>query len=179
MSDEFTTPPTGPESTHPPAAEPLAAEPASWGTPQPNYSQGAYPPPPPPPPPGYTQTGYPPPPPGGYGPPPVAGAGLSDTAASALAYVTFIPAIIFLVLAPYNEKPVIKFHAYQELGLTVVLICLHVIAIIPILGWIAYIVGWISLLVVWILCIVKASQGSAFKLPVIGKFAAEQSGYHI
>ena len=44
--------------------------------------------------------------------------GLSDNAASALAYVTFIPAIIFLVLAPYNQKPVIKFHAIQELGLT-------------------------------------------------------------
>jgi uncharacterized membrane protein len=110
---------------------------------------------------------------------PPAGAGLTDTAASALAYITFIPAIIFLVLAPYNEKPVIRFHAYQELGLTVVLICLHVIAIIPVLGWFIYIVGSIALLVVWILCIVKASQGSAFKLPFIGDFAAQQSGYHI
>jgi uncharacterized membrane protein len=173
MSDEnFTTPPPGPESNQQPAAEP------AWGAPQPNSTDAGYPPPPPPPP-GYTQTAYPPPPPPGYVPPPVAGAGLTDTAASALAYITFIPAIIFLVLAPYNEKPVIKFHAYQELGLTVVLICLHVIAIIPILGWFIYIAGSIALLVVWILCIVKASQGGAFKLPVIGKFAAEQSGYHI
>jgi len=170
MSDEdFTTPPSGHESNEQPAAEP------AWGAPQPNYTQAGSPPPPPPP--GYTQTAYPPPPPPGYVP--AAGAGLTDTAASALAYVTFIPAIIFLVLAPYNEKPVIRFHAYQELGLTVVLICLHVIAIIPVLGWFIYIVGSIALLVVWILCIVKASQGSAFKLPFIGDFAAQQSGYHI
>jgi len=170
MSDEdFTTPPSGHESNEQPAAEP------AWGAPQPNYTQAGSPPPPPQP--GYTQTAYPPPPPPGYVP--AAGAGLTDTAASALAYVTFIPAIIFLVLAPYNEKPVIRFHAYQELGLTVVLICLHVIAIIPVLGWFIYIVGSIALLVVWILCIVKASQGSAFKLPFIGDFAAQQSGYHI
>jgi uncharacterized membrane protein len=170
MSEEdFTTPPSGHESNEQSAAEP------AWGAPQPNYTQTGAPPPPPPPA-GYTQTAYPPPPPGYV---PAAGAGLTDTAASALAYVTFIPAIIFLVLAPYNEKPVIRFHAYQELGLTVVLICLHVIAIIPVLGWFIYIIGSIALLVVWILCIVKASQGSAFKLPFIGDFAAQQSGYHI
>jgi uncharacterized membrane protein len=171
MSEEdFTTPPSGPESNQQPAAEP------AWGAPQPNYTQAGAPPPPPA---GYTQTAYPPPPPPNYGPPPIAGEGLTDTAASALAYVTFIPAILFLVLAPYNQKPAIRFHAYQELGLTVVLICLHVIAIIPVLGWFIYIAGSIALLVVWILCIVKASQGGAFKLPFIGDFAAQQSGYHI
>jgi uncharacterized membrane protein len=33
--------------------------------------------------------------------------------------------------------------------------------------------------VVWILSIVKASQGSVFKLPVISGFASKQSGYGI
>ena len=167
--EDFTTPPSGHESNEQPAAEP------AWGAPQPNYTQ-AGPPPPPPPPADYAQTAYPPPPPPGYVP---ANAGLSDTAASALAYVTFIPAVIFLVLAPYNQKPVIKFHAIQELGLTLVGICLHLFWVIPILGWIIWGIGGIALLAVWIFCIVKASQGSAFVLPVIGKFAAEQSGYHI
>jgi uncharacterized membrane protein len=171
MSEEdFTTPPSGHESNEQPAAEP------AWGAPQPNFTQAGYPPPPPPPP-GYTQTAYPPPPQPGYVP--AAGAGLSDTAASALAYVTFIPAIIFLVLAPYNEKPVIKFHAIQELGLTIVGIILRIFWVIPVFGWIIGFIGEIALLVVWILCIVKASQGGAFKLPVIGDFAAQQSGYRI
>jgi uncharacterized membrane protein len=177
MSDDFTTPPPGPESTQPPAAEPTPAQPASRGAPQPNYSQTGYPPPPPPPP-GYTQTAYPPPPPG-YVPPSAAGAGLSDTAASALAYVTFIPAVIFLVLAPYNEKPVIKFHAIQELGLTVVAMILRVIWVVPFFGWVIGGLLELALLAVWLICIVKASQGSTFKLPVIGDFAAQQSGYHI
>jgi uncharacterized membrane protein len=174
MSDEFTTPPPGSESTQPPAAEPTPAEPASWGAPQPNYSQAGYTPPPPP---GYTQTAYPPPPPGYV--PPAAGAGLSDTAASALAYVTFIPAVIFLVLAPYNEKPVIKFHAIQELALTVVAMILRVIWVVPIFGWVIGGLLDLLLLALWVICIIKASQGSAFKLPFIGDFAAQQSGYHI
>jgi uncharacterized membrane protein len=171
MSDEnFTTPPAGPESN-----EPIASEPA-WGAPQPSSTQAGYPPPPTP---GYTQTAYPPPPPPDYGPPPIAGEGLSDTAASALAYVTFIPALIFLLLAPYNQKPVIRFHAIQELGLTVVGICLHFLLVIPILGILVYAVGGIGLLVVWVMCIIKASQASVFKVPFIGDFAAQQSGYRI
>jgi uncharacterized membrane protein len=157
MSDEdFTSTPSGHESNQQPAAEP-----ASWGAPQPNYTQTAYPPPPP-----------------GYVPPPAA-EGLSDTAASALAYVTFIPAVIFLLVAPYNQKPVIKFHAIQEIGLSIILVGLHFFMFIPILGWAVYAIGSLCLLVVWILCIIKASQGSAFKLPLIGNFAAEQSGYRI
>ncbi len=171
MSDEdFTTPPPGPESNQPPAAEP------AWEA-QPNYSQANYPPPPPPPP-GYTQTAYPPPPQPGYAPP-AANAGLSDNAAGALAYVTFIPAVIFLVLAPYNEKPFVKFHAIQELGLTLAGILLRLIWVVPFFGWVIGGLLDLALIAVWIICIVKASQGSAFKLPVIGDFAAQQSGYRI
>jgi uncharacterized membrane protein len=176
MSDDFTTSPSGPESTLPPAAEPIAAEPASWGAPQPNYGQA------PPPPPGYTQSGYQPPPPG-YAPPAAAGTGLSDSAASALAYVTFIPAIIFLLVAPYNQKPQIKFHAIQMLSLSVVgfvvMFCVSLLLFIPILGFLIYLVTALAMLGIWIMCIFKASQGSLFKLPFISDFAAKQSGYHI
>jgi uncharacterized membrane protein len=160
MSDEeFSSTPSGHESNQQPAAEP-----AGWGAPPPNYTQTAYPPPPPPP---------------GYAAAPAAGTGLSDNTASALAYITFIPAIIFLLMAPYNEKPIIKFHAIQELGISVILFILSFFLVIPILGLLVYFVGGIGLLVLWVLCIIKASQGSAFKLPLIGNFAAEQSGYRI
>ena len=114
---------------------------------------------------------------GRYAPHVVAEGGLSDTAAGALAYITIIPAILFLVLAPYNQKPFVKFHAFQCLGLGVAWICLSIIGVIPILGWIILLLGSLAMLVVWILCIVKASQGSALKLPVISKLASEQSGY--
>ena len=113
-------------------------------------------------------------------PPPPAAApaeGLSDTAAGALAYITIIPAIIFLVMAPYNTKPFVRFHAFQCIGLAIVWFCLGIVMVIPILGWFIGIIGCLALLVCWILSIVKASQGSAFKLPVISEFAAKQSGY--
>jgi uncharacterized membrane protein len=122
-----------------------------------------------------------PPPPGSYAQPaPGAMApaeGLSDTAAGALAYVTIIPAIIFLVMPPYNTKPFVKFHAFQCIGLAICWFCLGLIFVVPILGWIVGMVGFLALLVCWILSIVKASQGSAFKLPIISEFAAKQSGY--
>jgi uncharacterized membrane protein len=167
MSDEdFTTNPSGHESNQQPAADP-----AGWGEPQPNYTQTAYPPPPPPP------QGYAPPP-QNYAPPPAA-EGLSDNTACALAYVTFIPALIFLLVPPYNQKPAIKFHAIQELCLSVILFILSFFLVIPILGQLVYLVGGLVLLIAWVLCIIKASQGNAFKLPLIGNFAAEQSGYRI
>ena len=159
MSDEeFGSTTSGQGSNQEPAAEP-----ASWGSPQPNY----------------TQTQYPPPPPPGYAPPPAAAQGLSESAASALAYITFIPALIFLLVPPYNQSARIKFHAIQELGLSVIWICLSFAWIVPFLGWLIGMVGFLCLLVVWIMCILKASQGGVFKLPFIGDFAAQQSGYRI
>lgn len=121
----------------------------------------------PPPPPDYTQA------------PPSLGAvdGLSDTAAGALAYVTIIPAIIFLIVPPYNTRPFVKFHAFQCLGLAVVMFCLSIINIIPILGQIVFGLAGLCMFVIWVLCVLKASQGRAFKLPVISEFAAKQSGY--
>jgi len=102
---------------------------------------------------------------------------LSETAASTLAYVTFIPAIIFLLVPPYNQSAKIKFHAIQEIGLTAIQFVLLFFLVIPFLGWLIWMMGTLCLLILWILCIFKASQGGAFKLPIIGDFAAKQSGY--
>ena len=39
--------------------------------------------------------------------------GLTDNMAGMLAYITIIPAIIFLVMEPYNKNRFIRFHAWQ------------------------------------------------------------------
>jgi len=109
-------------------------------------------------------------------PPPPSAApaeGLSDTAAGALAYVTIIPAIIFLVMAPYNTKPFVRFHSFQSVGFFILWFAACFVIWIPFLGWA---VG-LALIVCWVLCILKASQGSYLKLPIISDFAAKQSGY--
>jgi len=103
--------------------------------------------------------------------------------AGMLAYFTIIPAIVFLVLEPFNKKPFIRFHAFQCIFFTVAWIALwivlSIIAHIPILGW-ATILIWplIGLLglIIWIVLILKAYQGQMFKLPIVGDIAAKQAG---
>src|SRR5690242_16408087 len=46
-----------------------------------------------------------------------AASGLADNLAGALAYLTFIPAILFLMTAPYNQNRFIRFHSFQSLAL--------------------------------------------------------------
>src|SRR5277367_1257831 len=112
-----------------------------------------------------------------------AGAGLADNVAGALAYVTIIPAIVFLVVEPFNKKRFVRFHAFQCLffavAWTVLWIGLSFIAHIPFLGW-ATVVIWplVSLVgfVIWLILVLKAYQGQMFKLPVIGDMAEQQAG---
>ena len=39
---------------------------------------------------------------------------ISDNGAGALAYVTVVPAIVFLFLPPYNASSYVRFHAWQS-----------------------------------------------------------------
>lgn len=112
-----------------------------------------------------------------------ASSGLADNVAGALAYVTIIPAIVFLILEPFNKKRFVRFHAFQCLffavAWTAFWIILAFIGHIPFLGW-ATILLWplISLagLILWVVLVVKAYQNQMFKLPVIGDMAEKQAG---
>ena len=103
-------------------------------------------------------------------------AGLTDNSAGGLAYVTIIPAIIFLVVAPYNQKPFIRFHAWQSIFLNIIAIVLSFINIIPLLGQLIFLVGMLILFVAWIIVLLKALKGERFKLPLIGDLAEKQAG---
>ena len=102
--------------------------------------------------------------------------GLSDNAAGALAYITIIPSIIFLIVEPYSKNPYVKFHAWQNIFLAIGWLGCSIIMIIPILGWIIGVLGILALFICWILCIVKAVGGQKFKLPFIGDLAEKQAG---
>ncbi len=109
--------------------------------------------------------------------------GLSDNSASGLAYLTIIPAIIFLIAAPYNQKPIIKFHAWQCIGLAiayfVVMIARIILHFIPFVGWIIGIFAllcYLGIFILWLICMLNAFQGKIFKVPVLGDFAAKQAG---
>ncbi len=110
-------------------------------------------------------------------------AGLADNVAGALAYVTIIPAILFLVLEPFNKKRFVRFHSFQciffAIAWTVLWIGLSFIGHIPFLGW-ATLLLWpligLAGFVIWLILVIKAYQGQMFKLPVIGDMAEQQAG---
>jgi uncharacterized membrane protein len=114
---------------------------------------------------------------------PTAAAGLTDNVAGALAYLTIIPAILFLVLEPFNTRRFVRFHAFQSIFFFVAWVAvdigLAIIGHIPFLGW-AVLFLWplvsLVLFVILLILALKAYQGQEFKLPVIGDIAAQQAG---
>jgi uncharacterized membrane protein len=113
---------------------------------------------------------------------------LPENIAGALAYFTFVPAVVFLVLDPYKKNRFVRFHSVQCLllwaasGLFAIALKLAsvVLFIIPVLGpLLVYLVSTVvglAAFVIWVVLVVKAFQGEMFKLPLLGDFAAQQAG---
>jgi uncharacterized membrane protein len=174
-SPAFTEVPPAPPAYAPPAYTPPAAgyaEVPAYTPPPTNYA---------PPPGSVPPTAYPPQPPAAAG-----SSGLSPNAAAALAYITIIPAIIFLVVEPYNKIPLVRFHSFQSIGLAVawfaIWVCmmiLHfVLHFIPFIGFLFLLVDLavgLGFFILWLMTILKASKGEWNKLPIIGDFAMKQA----
>lgn len=110
--------------------------------------------------------------------------GLSENAAGGLAYITIIPAIVFLLAEPYNKSSYIRFHSWQCIFLAAAWIVLNVAirifaSFMPFMGLIAfglYPLVALAMLILWIMVLIKAFNGERYQLPIIGKFAAQQAG---
>ena len=103
--------------------------------------------------------------------------GLSDNAAGALAYVTIIPAIIFLIVEPFNKNSYVRFHSWQSIFFGIAAFAINLIlTAIPIIGWIIIPFVGLAFLIIWVILLLKALKGERFMLPLIGKFAAQQAG---
>jgi uncharacterized membrane protein len=101
---------------------------------------------------------------------------LTDNVAGMLAYVTIIPAIIFLVLEPYNKNRFVRFHAFQCIFFGVALIVIHIaLMFIPIIGTVISLLVSLAAFALWIVLLIKAYGGQMFKLPVIGDMAEKQA----
>lgn len=119
----------------------------------------------------------------GAAPVPQPGAsGLTDNVAGMLAYITIIPAIMFLVLEPYNRNRFIRFHAFQSIFFCVaaiaISIALTIFGFLPFLGlliWPVHMLYGLGLFAIWIILLLKANQGQMFKLPIIGDMAEKQA----
>jgi uncharacterized membrane protein len=118
-----------------------------------------------------------------------ASSGLTPNSAAALCYVTVIPAILFLIIEPYNKIPIVRFHAFQCIALAVcwfalwvvIVVAAMMLALIPGVRLLLVVVPFLypllglAFFVLWLVTILKASKGEWFKLPLIGDFAMKQA----
>lgn len=106
---------------------------------------------------------------------------LAENIAGMLAYFTIIPAIVFLLVEPYNRNRFVRFHSFQCLFTCGALIVIHVgLSIIgyalPLLVLPIYMLLGLAELALWILLVIKAYQHEMFKLPIVGDMAEKQAG---
>ncbi len=106
---------------------------------------------------------------------------MEENVAGMLAYFTIIPAIIFLLVEPYNRNRFVRFHSFQCLFTCAALIVLHILLsffgyFIPVLMFGVWGLLGLAELALWILLVVKAYQHEMFKLPIVGDLAEKQAG---
>jgi uncharacterized membrane protein len=153
------------------------------------------PPPPPNPSPGYSNPGYAN---QGYSNPPYANqqpqgapaqaAGMEENVACALCYALgLLTGVLFLVLAPYNQNRLIKFHAFQSIFLNLAWIVLFIaisiisIALLPIpflgamLSLVLHLGAFLGMFILWLMLMYKAYNRERWVLPVIGPLAEKQA----
>jgi uncharacterized membrane protein len=109
--------------------------------------------------------------------------GLSDNTAGGIAYLTIIPALVFLLIEPYKRSSFVRFHAWQSIFFFVAWAVIDILArlmenLLPTAGFLTLtlvqLVG-LALFVVWIILVINAANGKRIKLPLIGKLAEQQA----
>lgn len=114
--------------------------------------------------------------------------GIAFNVAGLLSYLLWpVAGVFFLLVGPYNRNRFVRFHAFQALflGLAafVVAVALQImtsiLALIPILGWIADVLIWIAygitIMILGVMLMYKAYNGEQYSVAVIGNLARQQS----
>lgn len=106
---------------------------------------------------------------------------ISENVAGMLAYFTIIPAILFLLVAPYNRNRFVRFHSFQCLFTCGALIALQIVLsifgrVLPLFMFGIWSLLGLAELALWLLLVFKAYQHEMFKLPIVGDMAERQAG---
>ena len=105
---------------------------------------------------------------------PMVKAGLPDNVAGALAYVTVLPAIVFLMVEPYNRRRFVRYNAFQCIALVLAMTVCSMVLLIPLLGLLAVPLEMV-LFGLWMLCMWNAYRGKLYRLPMIAARVDELS----
>jgi uncharacterized membrane protein len=109
--------------------------------------------------------------------------GLSDNAAAGIAYITIIPAIVFLIVDPFKRSAYVRFHAWQSIFFFVAWAVVDILVgavqhLVPSAVFLTFtvlqLVG-LAIFVVWLIVFISAFGGKRIKLPVIGDLAEKQA----
>ena len=106
---------------------------------------------------------------------------LAENVAGMLAYFTIIPAILFLLIEPFNRNRFVRFHSFQCLFTCVALIALQIVLsifshMLPFLMFGVWSLLGLAEFALWLLLVYKAYQHEMFKLPIVGDMAEKQAG---
>ncbi len=102
--------------------------------------------------------------------------GLEANVAGLLCYVGWWGSGLVFILIE-KESKFVRFHAIQSIYVFGVLtIAMIVLGWIPVLGVVLVGLIWVLCVVLWIILMVKAYQGTMFKLPWAGNFAEKRAG---
>lgn len=111
---------------------------------------------------------------------PAAGYMPNENVMGGIAYLTFIPAIIFLLIEPHKYNKFVRFHSWQCLWLCIARFVVWIALFwLPFVGFglgfaLRSLVGLVFF-VAWLVAIINAFQGKMFKLPIIGDLAEQQA----
>ena len=109
--------------------------------------------------------------------------GLSDNAAAGIAYITLIPAIVFLIVAPFKNSSYVRFHAWQSIFFFVAWAAIDILVgliqnLVPSAVFLTMTVLQLvnlAIFVVLVIVFVQAFNGKLFRLPVLGGLANQQA----
>ncbi len=102
----------------------------------------------------------------------------AERAAAAVAYLTFVPAAVILLLPAFRKSRFVRFHAWQSVLLWVVFLVLTMIALFlsnvaaAMVFLLFGILASLAMLFLWIVLTLKAWQGERFEVPLFGELAA-------
>ncbi len=110
---------------------------------------------------------------------------MADNVASTLCYALgFITGILFLLLEPYNRNRTIRFHAFQSIFLSVLVIGIRYVLWFLLIStgvfgfWTLsalFSLFGLACIVLWIFMLISTYQGKQIVLPLIGPLAQKQA----
>ncbi len=115
---------------------------------------------------------------------------MATNVAGALAYLAgFITGIVFIATEPYKSNSFIRFHAFQSIFFNVAWIAIWMVWMVvsailtPLTAGLFGLVALPVILILsltgfgtWLFLMYQAYQQKLFRLPLIGKYAAQQAG---